>query len=61
MVAVIIFTSILFLCKLERSGENDEEFSSDQRHPKDALHFGATLDSLRKKKSGKYTRHFTRV
>lgn len=42
MVAVIIFASILFLCKLEMSGENDGEFFLDQPYPQNAMHFVAT-------------------
>jgi hypothetical protein len=40
MVAVIIFTSILFLCKLEISGGKDREFSSDQAHPQSSAFCG---------------------
>lgn len=49
MVAVIIFASILFLCKLEMSGENDREFFLDQPYPQTRCAFCGSLGLTKKK------------
>lgn len=49
MVAVIIFASILFLCKLEMSGENDGEFFLDQPYPQKRCAFCGSLGLAKKK------------
>lgn len=51
MVAVIIFASILFLCKLEMSGENDGEFFLDQPYPQKRCAFCGSLGLAKKKRS----------